>query len=243
MALTDKKFVIRTRVLWVGQPGNAAEFTNRELSVNVCDADEAASQLPFASALVLNIHEKDRGGLAATLLRLAKPAIDHGLLIHVIADTDATQFHVAHVLKLQSLTSRVKSSTQQDLYRIAESIARHECGPWVNAGLTFEGEALSATSELLLRRAFCDCDRVIISKLAGGTTDVLSVHAVFSDSRSGPRPLPFFAKLGGRPSIEEELGKYKIYVDHFVPFYLRPNLDYDRCVSGFENAVLVGNFV
>ena len=243
MAFTHKKFVVRTNVLWVGQPADAAEFTNRGLSVELCDPDSAAPRLSFASALIVNTCESDRGRLAGTLRQLAIPAIDHGLILHVIADSDATQRHVRHVLKSQSLTDHVIASTQQHFYRIAESIARHECGPSVNGGLTLEGESLSASSELLLRRAFCDCDRVVVSKLTGGTSDVLSVHAVFSDSRSGPRPLPFFAKLGERSSIETELQNYKHYVDHFVPFYLRPNLDYDRCISGFESSVLVGNFV
>ena len=243
MAFTHKEFVIRRGVLWVGPPGDNGEFTHRQLSVKSCDSSAVAGHLPFATAIIVNVCEANRGGLAATLRLVAEPAIDHGLAIHVIADSDAIQHHVAHVLKTLSLSGRVHASTKPALQVIAESIARHDAGPSFNAALVFRGEHLSESAELLLRRAFCDCDHVIVEKLTGGTTNVLSVHAVFKDSLSGPRPLPFFAKVGERSAIEHEHQIYRHYVEHFVPFYLRPSLDYDRCVFGFKNAVLVGNFV
>jgi len=243
MAFTDKKFIVRSKVLWVGSDEDKTPFTQRQLSVDSCDSNVIAERLPFATAIVVNVKASDRGELATTLRLIAKSAIDHGLAVHVIADSDATQSHVAYVLKELSLTTRVYASTKPSLDRIAEVIARHDAGPSFNAALTFRGEPLSANAELLLRRAFCDCDQVIVSKLTGGTADVLLVHAVFKDSLSGPRPLPFFAKVGPRSSIEQEREIYKLYVEHFVPFYLRPSLDYDRCVLGFETALLVGKFV
>ncbi len=243
MAFTDKKFVVRTRVLWIGPLTDDTEFTRRQLSVDFCDADAVLGRLSFATSLIINVRPGNCGGLAETLRLLAKPAIDHGLVVHVIADSDATQRHVAHVLKMLSLVGLVFASTQPPIHLIADCIAKHDCGPSFNADLKVDGVPLGANEELLLRRAFCDCDRVIVSKLTGGTTDVLSVHAVFKDSLSGPRPLPFFAKLGARSEIEKERDIYRNYVDHFVPFYLRPSLDYERCVFGFGNALLVGNFV
>jgi Ternary complex associated domain 9 len=244
MAFTHEKFVIRRNVLWVGPPEDNAEFTNRQLSVESCDSSAVAGRLPSATAIIVNVREASRGGLAADLRLLAGPALDHGLAVHVIADSDATQHHVAYVLKTLSLTERVVATTKPSLYVIAERIARHDSGPSPNSDLIFHGESLSANAELLLRRAFCDCKRVLLKRLAGGaTSDLLSVYAVFRDSLSGPRPLPFFAKIGARSSIEQEQQIYRQYVEHFVPFYLRPSLDYDRCVFGFENAVLVGNFV
>jgi len=244
MAFTHKKLVVRGNVLWVGPPEDNAEFTHRRLSVESCDSSAVPARLPFATALVFNVREANRGGLAADLRLFAGPALDHGLAVHVIADSDDTQRHVAYVLETFSLTERVVATTKPSLHVIAERIARHDSGPSSNAALIFRGESLSVNAELLLRRAFCDCKHVIVSRLAGGiTSDVLSVHAVFRDSLSGPRPLPFFAKVGARSSIEQEQQIYRQYVEHFVPFYLRPSLDYDRCVFGFENAVLVGNFV
>src|SRR5579859_643041 len=243
MAFTHKKFIVRSTVLWLGPLEDTAEFSHRQLSVEPCDSSAVVGRLPFATAIIVNVYEGNRGGLAATLRLLAEAAIDHGLAVHVIADTDATQRHVAYVLATLSLSMRVHASTKPSLHIIADSIARHDSGPSFNAALIFRGEPLSVSAELLLRRAFCDCDRVIVSNLTGGTTNVLSVHAVFKDSLSGPRPLPFFAKVGACSSIEKERTIYKQYVEHFVPFYLRPSLDYERCVFGFEIAVLVGNFV
>jgi uncharacterized protein associated with vWA-MoxR-VMAP ternary system len=244
MAFTHKKSVVRTKVIWIGPTGDYTEFTNRQLTVESCSSSVAAGHLPFGTAIVFNVLKASQGELAADLRSLAGPALDHGLTVHVLADSDATQLHVAHVIKSLSLTGRVNPSTKPSLYIIAENIARHEPGPPLNDALEFRGEALSANAELLLRRAFCDCKHITVTRLAGGmTSDVLSVHAVFKDSLSGPRPLPFFAKIGERSSIEHEHEIYRQYVEHFVPFYLRPSLDYHRCVFGFEYAVLVGNFV
>jgi hypothetical protein len=245
MAFTHKKFVVRTKVIWIGPAEDGTEFTNRQFAIEVCSSCAAAAEhLPFANALVFNVRQANRGGLAEDLRSLAGPALDHGLAIHVIADSDDTQLHIAHVIKSLSLTGHVRASTKPSLYMIAENIARHEPGPSLNDDLEFRGEKLTSNAELLLRRAFCDCKHIIVNRLAGGmTSDVLSVHAVFKDSRSGPRPLPFFAKIGDRPSIEHEYEMYQHYVEHFVPFYLRPSLDYQRCVYGFQYAVLVGNFV
>jgi uncharacterized protein associated with vWA-MoxR-VMAP ternary system len=243
MAFAHKKLVVRSNVLWLGPSEDSVEFSHRRLSVELCDSVPVTDRLPFATALIVNVCESNRGDLATTLRLVVKAAIQHGLVVHVIADSDATQFHVAHVLKTLSLTALVNASTEPALHLIAENVARHDPGPSFNAALTLRGHAVSEEAEFLLRRAFCDCDHIIVSNLTGGTTDVLSVHAVFKDSLSGPRPLPFFAKVGTRSSIEHERDIYKDYVEHFVPFFLRPSLDYDRCILGAEKAMLVGKFV
>jgi hypothetical protein len=244
MAFTHKKFVVRSKVIWIGPPENTTEFSNRQLSVEYCDESSASSHLPFATALVINVVTSNRGNLAAVIRSLAEEALDHGLAVHVIADSDETQNHIAHVLRTFSMSGRLIASTRPALHTLAERIARHEAGPSWSVDLGFRGEPLDSVAELLLRRAFCDCKYIIVKRLTGGmTSNVLSVYAVFKDSRSGPRPLPFFAKVGPRQSIEEEQEIYRMYVEHFIPFYLRPSLDYDRCVFGFRDAVLVGNFV
>jgi|SRR5579863_20447 len=253
MAFTDKKYVVRTKVIWIGPPEIFVEFSNRQLSVEVCDETSAVRQLPFGTALVLNVTDENKGKLATELRSLAQPAIDHGLAVHVVADSDETQGHVSHVVKMLSLKEHVRASTKPSLHILAERIARHEPGPSFSEDLEFKEKPLELDAEpvvlepdaqLLLRRAFCDCKYIILSRLAGGmTSDVLAVYAVFKDSLSGPRPLPFFAKVGPRVWIENEQRIYTQYVEHFVPFYLRPSLDYHRCVYGFEKAVLVGNFV
>lgn len=253
MAFTHKKFVDRTKVIWIGPRQTFVEFSNRELSVEVCDETSAASQLPFSIALILNVTGENKGRLAAQLRSLACPAIDHGLAVHVVADSDETQGHVSHVVKSLALKEHVLPSTKPSLHILAERIRRHEPGPSFSKDLDIKEKPLEPDAEsvklqpdaqLLLRRAFCDCKYIILSRLAGGmTSDVLSVYAVFKDSLSGPRPLPFFAKVGPRRWIENEQRIYTDYVEHFVPFYLRPSLDYHRCVYGFEKAVLVGNFV
>lgn len=72
---------------------------------------------------------------------------------------------------------------------------------------------------------------------------VFTVHAVFRDSRAGPRPLPFFAKVDVRDKIRQEMENYENYVSHFIPFNLRPNLDRSRCLIGRTLGLMVGNFV
>src|SRR5690242_304805 len=108
MAFTHKKFVVRTKLIWIGPVEDRTEFTNRQFAIEVCSSCAAAAgHLPFANALVFNVHESNRAGLAEDLRSLAGPALDHGLAIHVIADSDATQLHIAHVVKSLSLTGHV----------------------------------------------------------------------------------------------------------------------------------------
>jgi hypothetical protein len=65
------------------------------------------------------------------------------------------------------------------------------------------------------------------------------VEAMFKGSLVGPRPLPFFVKLGKRDSIKREVASYEQYATHYIPFHLRPNLDPNRCLLGHERAILV----
>src|ERR1700693_4145025 len=148
MAFAHKKLVIRSNVLWLGPSEDSIEFSHRQLSVALCDSVAVQARLPFATALIVNVCESNRGDLAATLRLVAKAAIHHGLVVHVIADSDATQLHVGQVLKTLSLTDLVYASTKPALHLIAENVARHDPGPSFNAALTLRGHAVSEEAAL-----------------------------------------------------------------------------------------------
>jgi hypothetical protein len=50
-------------------------------------------------------------------------------------------------------------------------------------------------------------------------------------------------KLDRYNRVARELTNYKDCTTHFVPFFARPNLDFDRCLLGAERGIIVGNFV
>src|ERR1700677_50188 len=112
MAFTHKKFVIRSKVIWIGPPESIDEFANRQLSVENCDESNASHHLPSSTALVINVVPANRGNLATVIRSLAERALDHGLAVHIVADSDETQNHIAYVLRTFSMTGCVAASTR-----------------------------------------------------------------------------------------------------------------------------------
>src|SRR5258708_1505890 len=123
-------------------------------------------------------------------------------------------------------------------HEIPEIVAQHSPGRAHDPNLKIEGApaaALSATDRFLLGRAFNDCTSVSLSSLTGGRSGtVFSIEATFRDSRAGPRPLPFFAKIDDTKKVDTEHEKYRDYATYHIPFNLRPNLDSSRCILGAQ---------
>ncbi len=181
---------------------------------------------------------------------LAATAFNQGLLLYVIADEVAAVNTIHRSIKLSDLTINDAAIRHQPpLYEVAEAFARHDSGREANVTLEISPVSkkileLDDPRRSLLQRAFNDCRSILLDPLTGGwSAKVFSVHAVFKDSRVGPRPLPFFAKIDSRNRINQEIKNYKEFTAHFIPFNLRPNLDETRCFCGAAEGILVGNFV
>ena len=136
----------------------------------------------------------------------------------------------------------------EQAWQIAETLARHDPGPKLGSPtiiVTGNPATLDAKCEILLRRGFHDCKKIIIEHLRGGKTakDTLRVHAEFEGHEYGPQPIPFFVKFGDPETIAYEKLQYQKLVEPFIPFHLRPALSEIRSFTALNCAALVCNFV
>lgn len=243
----------RRAVLWFGAPPAAAavqEFKNRGLHIVETTADSlTAANLVSARGAVYNFTARDIGIVRICAEATIERAIDHGLLSFFLAESDTVQGYLDGVLtRLPAEPRPTRKTAPAADHELAEAFARHDAGLPYSSALKIEPEEVASQlgpdDVLLFRRAFADCTTIRLKSLnPGRTASVFMVHATFKDSLAGPRPLPFFAKVGPRRKIDEEISKYRTYATHFVPFYLRPNLAPARCVLGHKQGLLIGDFV
>jgi hypothetical protein len=225
------------------------EFTNRGLSLShVTDKQSAESEFREARGLVLYFAGDAAGSVRSLAQDVVENAIDHGILLYVFAENDQLQGYAQTVIDALNVPGvRSRTAPIAD-FEIAETMSHWGAKRPSPASLEImvdpETVAPSGADELLLRRAFSDCSKIQISSMSGGrTADTYMVEATFAGSLVGPRPLPFFAKLGSREKIDLEVKRYRDFATHYIPFHLRPNLDDSRCLLGFNRGILVGNFV
>jgi thiamine kinase-like enzyme len=238
----------RSKVLWFGpapQDGTN-EFANRDLHLGV-NVQNAASEFRFARTVVFRFNAEKPSRFIADLKEYAPRAIDNGLNIMLVADDETGLNNIEHALTRFAIPGDSTKRTAPPLYEIAEFAARHLPGAADNPALEIVADSTAQLSDeqyLLFRRAFWDCHKIIIQHFDRGRSgNVCCVYATFSDSKVGPRPLPFFAKIDLKDKIVRELDNYKEYTEHFVPFSARPNLDHSRCLVGSSSGIIVGNFV
>ena len=245
----------RNIVLWCGSRTNrrsAIEFENRRLHLKVVKAEIEEADLLSARGIVFAFGNNRVSEVRQLAEANVQRAIDHGLQILVLANDDALLRYADEEfgeLKVPKYERRLGDIAGAD-HEIAQAMLMTDPKRSYSATLQIEHAQepteLLAPDELLLRRAFSDCRMINISPLSGGkTAEAYMVKATFAPHGSpvGPRPLPFFAKLSSRRKIDDEVGNYSTYATYFIPFHLRPNLDETRCLLGFEQGLLVGNFV
>lgn len=225
----------RSTVCYVGDAPPAEEFERRAL--NLAPAPEDRSSLRGACALLVRV---STGGVPTEMVR---EALEQGLHVFVLADDDSRQQGAIDALAEFSEAKSLTFRTEAPWWEIAERAARWD--PQRPEGdVRLDGDQ-AERGKSLLRRAFADCSSISLERIGGGFSGayVFRVHAVFQDSVAGPRPLPFFAKVDDARAVSDELQKYQRYVDRFIPFYLRPHLDYSRCIICPSGGILVGDFV
>jgi len=183
-------------------------------------------------------------------LSQVRQALEHGCLVYLLAHDDAVQAHLLEELRNYKgghLDEIIRSRTGQvEVHECAEVIARHRPGPYSNQSLDIlpDDLGLDAEAAFLVRRAFSDCATVVLESLTGGrSATTYAVHATLKASEVGPRPMPFFMKIDAASKILAERRCYELYASNHIPWYLRPNLEAQRCVTGTEKGVLVGSFV
>lgn len=242
----------RSLVYWIGLEPSAAErseFAQRGLIVRFVQ-DDAALDLNLARGLVF-CAKPPFVPSTCSRLDLVPAALNHGLLVYLLAGDDTTQAHLRSQVPIGArtgpLAQHLRARTGDvPAYECAEVIARHQPGPHANSALEILPSSVELSDErrFLIRRAFADCSTVSLEPLSGGrSAAAYAVQARLVASAVGPRPLPFFMKLDLPDKIVAEEARYRDYASLHIPWYLRPNLDPVRCLVGLDQGVLVGSFV
>ncbi|WP_439373492.1 hypothetical protein [Bradyrhizobium sp. DASA03120] len=239
----------RLEVLWFGAPpaeATAREFRQRNLNIRCCDASVPIEPTNACAAVFWFGKNIPEDVLRAANTH-ARTFVDSGLRIDLVADDDETMGRVqvapGSVLKLPGVVAR----TDPPAYSLAENIARHDAGHRPYAALQIEvarnGEPVRDVDEILFKRAFAQCSRIVLEELTGGLSQarVFAVHMTVHTSNAGAWPQPAFAKLDRCDKIEAEYRNYSEYAEKYIPFGLRPNIHHR--ISGAERSLLVGNFV
>ena len=239
----------RRNILQVGSlKFESRPFKIRGMEVVKVDIKNVRDGLNEACAIIV-AEQADKMGFIREAFKSLKPlAENYGLSFVAIAESNT------HWKLLQQYWKELKIGDPENIYTLdldaieiaAENIRNYDPGPPLGKPKILNLDTpLSRHMRHILRRAFCDCDRIYLEPLGGGKASlgVFCVHAWLKKSVVGPRPLPFFIKIDESQRIEAELANYHYYAEFYIPFYLRPNLDQERCVKIKRLSAIVGNFV
>ncbi|WP_077033070.1 phosphotransferase [Pelomonas sp. KK5] len=135
----------------------------------------------------------------------------------------------------------------------ANTIVHNEAGPAPYDSLKIEASDTAGKpidigdeADLLIRRAFHNCERVCLFGKGNGLSGVGAYegYAYLRDGElGGTWPYKFFVKLGGRVKVAREFYKYGTTLLENVPFHLGPRLRRERCVLGATHGLIVSDFV
>lgn len=250
----------RSLVLVLGQrPLDQAEFNQRGLTLRSVQVDDIAKDddLLNQSCGILLAHYPGKYGLLNDFFQAGfRRACEFGLLTS-FASSEQADLDQFIALRDQAYSGPGSSDwmsvtrwTHYDaqLTNVAEKLARHAPGPELGQA---EIETLDPSLVLceatkkLLKRVFWDCSKLVVEALHGGKTarGTYRVFASMIGPLYGPQPLPFFVKIGTPAMIEDEKENYRKRAEPFIPFHLRPTLNPSRCVTTYDLAALVCDFV
>jgi hypothetical protein len=239
----------RPKVLWAGERPDRSvevEFKNRDLLVEFIESPPSLSLLAASRGVVYRFGRSSLTTVRNFFRETVAAVADHGLAVYMLADDDVVQGHIDGAIG--DISGKVRRRTAPiPVHEIAEFMARHDPGRAYDERLQITHDPnrqLTPTQSVLLKRAFSDCAAIRLRSLDGGlSANVFEASATFRDSQVGPRPLTMFVKFDKTRKIAAEKSNYSSYASHFIPFHLRPNIDFTRCIEGSELGILAGNFV
>lgn len=232
----------RIRLVWLGAgPSATAIHACISRGLQIITGPTAAAQLKFAKGLIVDI--TDNAGSLRSYYSLLDQSVTHGVAAYVLCGlNDINQ--LAPELKARGLDTLVPLFLRGAATTAIENIARTLSQPVENDGLALSGgNDLTEEEEILLRRAFADCNSITLRREIGGSAKVYCGFARLTASRAGPFPFPFFVKFGRSLDIRRELRNYHECTTLHVPFGQRPNIDPGRCLIGRNRGLIVGNFI
>ncbi|OIQ80712.1 hypothetical protein GALL_375260 [mine drainage metagenome] len=271
MAINEGTFVdpARLSVAWLNAepPVDAKRaFEARGFSVEKC-TDESLQKpeyLAGLAAVVLTQNEAKLRAIEDDIQTHAAQVLNYGCQIvavpapnrlkglrHSIGKTALASVASSKVLPLPYIQICDESFPWEI---IANSIHKHPQGRAPNRQLKIDIEpengkkpaTLSPTREILLQRAFGDCEKVHLKRLSGGLSGA-AVFIAYPTLKTayihGRQPLPYFVKIDDRGKVLKEYKNYRERVDPHIPFHLGPHLIDDRCFLGASEGMIVGDYV
>lgn len=230
----------RRVVMWTGAsitPEELEEFTNRGLVID----EQCAAPLSQVRAVVLRLRKTSVARVMSAVQTVANQASQQGALVLLLYVGEAADI-VNDVVA--AARCQVVPKLEPPAYEAAQLAFVHDPGR-AKGTAVIDGDRVSKTQALLLKRAFDDCSHLTLTRIGGGRTGVAyRVHATTRSETGYTRPLPFFVKIASAKKIKYERSNYEGFVRDYVPFSCRPNLDVSRCIElPRSSGVLVGNFV
>jgi hypothetical protein len=239
---------MRKIVYWRGanpSPAARREFNRRGLTIQV--ASRLPENLGAACGAVFDLGTGVVDAVVDEFVSRIHDCIDSGLLIQVLARSDAVTGEFQRRADTKATLPNVAIGTQHQAHVVAQRQAEHGCGPAASASLDIELvqnlPPLKSEDKVLLRRAFHDCSKIVLDEMTGGLSDarVCAAHMTMNNSNAGRWPQPDFVKIDILKKIEREHGKYREYAERYIPFGQRPNIH--TMVKGHSRALLRGSFV
>jgi hypothetical protein len=221
-------------------------FEQRDLLL--VGSEELPADFHQANGVIFALGDKGRDDVIAQFAHHAVECIDTGLLVQVLADSDAAmgKWQTA-TTDAQKAMAGMQVGTQWKAEVLARSQVAHIVGPRPNFSLQINEvknrPPLAQEDTALLRRAFNDCSAIDLVELSGGLSDarVFAAYMTIIGSDAGKWPQPAFVKLDRLDKVKREADNYKNYADRYIPFGLRPNIQ--QHIWGHSRGLLRGNFV
>jgi len=255
----------RNKVFWIGRPPQEAltrEFRCRDIELDTETFSRLSLESVEAERLISQelgavlVHDRAKLSRTISFLRQAidAPVRHSGARVCVVAEESSEinkilskfvgksgqpEFQREHDVRFVILNTRGYSD-------FARYFSTPDPGSAPNFDLSINPASFFSRSETtLLQRSFSDCESVVIRRLVdqGFSARVYLAYPRFGLDVQRARSLPFLVKFDKTKDIERELNYYETYVNHYVPFNLRPNLDRSRCFLSGDLGILVANYV
>lgn len=222
------------------------------------DLDQAT--LASARAVVFFPKAVDRGALRDEVIAVARQAFDAGVDLilavpdHVLPHASSVARSIPPEADLQGERAGAAREAQRAIgantisafaLAQAEEIANHVNGLPARFRRTTTLEIVGefdGAHRALFESAFADATQLSVTPLLGGAV-ARGVYRVLAKGSENLTPLAFVAKVDRRVNILCEFGNHMLHAGDFVPFMHRPNLIPGRSQVGFDQGILVTNFV
>ena len=177
-------------------------FNKRDLSVLEKTPEEAKQLFGSARAVIVSERKGDIAKYKGHFYDILSLAEQHGLALVVFvhpSDMDAVTLIKTEMVTDRKIGGTVEIYGCNKVVEAAEAARRAFVNPLQRSTPTIDTIKLNSPEwEILLHRAFFDCERIRLHRLQGGKASdgVFLVHAWCDAGNIGTRPLPFFVKFG-----------------------------------------------